>query len=68
MKRLGRKLAAAFAFAVVMTILAYFDGSILLEGASRPLWFQIVARLLIYMLIFFAVSLIVDAIFSRMEK
>ena len=68
MKRLGRKAAEAFAFAVVMTILAYFDGSILLEGASRPLWFQILARLLIYMLIFFTVSLIVDAIFSHLEK
>ena len=51
-----------------MTIIAWFDGSIDPSGAARPLWFQVCARLLIYLVIFFVVSLIVDAVFERLEK
>ncbi len=68
MKRWGKNLAEAAAFAVVMTIIAWFDGSIDPSGAARPLWFQVCARLLIYLVIFFVVSLIVDAVFERLGK
>ncbi len=67
MRALGRKLAEAAAFAIVMILIAWFDGSLSPEGAM-PLWFQVLTRLLIYLLIFFAVSLLMDALFSRMEK
>ena len=66
--KLGRKLAEAAAFSLVMIVIAYFDGSIVLTGAVRPLWFQLVTRFAIYAAIFFAVSLGVDALFSRREK
>lgn len=68
MKNVGRKLAEAAAFAVVMTIVAWFDGSIVPDGGARPLWFQVCARLFIYLAIFFVVSLLVDAVFERLEK
>ena len=68
MKNVGRKLAEAAAFAVVMTIVAWFDGSIVPDGGARPRWFQVCARLLIYFVIFFVVSLLVDAVFERLEK
>lgn len=68
MKRLGRNLAEAAAFAIVMTIIAWFDGSIVQAGGARPLWFQICARMLIYLLTFFVVSLVVDALFERPTK
>lgn len=68
MKHLGKNLAEAAAFAIVMTIVAWFDGSIVPEGGARPLWFQVCARLLIYFVIFFVVSLIVDAVFARLQK
>ena len=68
MKRFGRNLAEAAAFSMVMIVIAWFDGSLVLEGAARPLWFQITARFLIYAVIFFAVSLIVDALFSKKVK
>ena len=51
-----------------MTIVAWFDGSIVPDGGARPLWFQVCARLFIYLAIFFVVSLLVDAVFERLEK
>ncbi len=68
MKNPGKRLAEAAAFAIVMTLIAWFDGSIDPSGALRPLWFQITARLLIYTAIFFAVGLAVDALFRRFGK
>ncbi|MDO4973043.1 MAG: hypothetical protein Q4E38_02410 [Eubacteriales bacterium] len=68
MKRIGRNLAEAVAFSIVMLIIAWFDGSIVAEGAVRPLWFQLTTRFLIYAAIFFVISLIVDALFARAEK
>ena len=68
MRSLGKNLAEAAAFSLVMLIIAYFDGSIVLEGAVRPLWFQVTTRFLIYMAIFFVVSLVVDALFARFWK
>ena len=68
MKNLGKNLAEAAAFAIVMTIAAWFNGSIVPDGGARPLWFQVCARLLIYLVIFFVVSLIVDAVFARLQK
>ena len=68
MKSFGRKLAEALAFAIAMLVIAYFDGSLLLSGGARPLWFQVTARLLIYTAIFFVISLLIDALFSRFGK
>ena len=68
MKTFGRKLAEALAFAIAMLIIAYFDGSLLLSGGARPPWFQATARLLIYTAIFFVISLLIDALFSRFGK
>ena len=68
MKRFGRNLAEAVAFGIAMLILAWFRGDLVLEGAARPLWFQLTARFLIYCAIFFVVSLIVDALFARKTK
>ncbi len=68
MKRFGRNLAEAAAFGIAMLILAWFRGDLVLEGAARPLWFQLTARFLIYCAIFFVVSLIVDALFARKTK
>ena len=67
MRSFGKKLAEALTFAVVMTIFAWFEGRIAIDGA-RPLWFQVTARLVIYTAIFFVVSLAMDAIFSRLGK
>ena len=68
MKHWGRNLAEAAAFAIVVLLIAWFDGSIDPSGAVRPLWFQVSARFVIYLLIFFVVSLLVDAIFNRIQK
>ena len=68
MKSIGKNLAEAVAFSIVMVIIAWFDGSIVLEGAVKPLWFQVTTRFLIYTAIFFVVSLIVDAVFARVWK
>ena len=68
MKAFGRKLAEALAFAIAMLIIAYFDGSLVLSGGTRPLWFQVTARLLIYTAIFLVISLLIDALFSRFGK
>lgn len=68
MKRFGRNLAEAAAFSIAMIILAWFHGDLVLEGAVRPLWFQLTTRFLIYSAIFFVVSLIVDALFARKTK
>ena len=68
MKSIGRNLAEAAAFSIVMIVIAYFDGSLVLTGAARPLWFQLTTRFLIYSAIFFVVSLIVDALFARKTK
>ena len=68
MKHWGRNLAEAAAFAIVVLLIAWFDGSIDPIGAVRPLWFQVSARFVIYLLIFFVVSLLVDAIFNRIQK
>ena len=65
MNKIGKRLAEAAAFAIVMVLIAWFDGSIDPGGALRPLWFQISARFLIYMGIFFVVDLLVDALFRR---
>ena len=66
--RILRSVPEAAAFSIVMLIIAWFDGSIDPSGAARPLWFQVCARLLIYLVIFFVVSLIVDAVFERLGK
>ena len=68
MKSIVRNITEATAFSIVMLIIAWFDGSIVAEGAARPLWFQLTTRFLIYALIFFVMSLIVDALFARAEK
>lgn len=68
MKQWGKNLAEAAAFSIVMVLIAWFDGSIDPSGALRPLWFQVSARFVIYLLIFFVVSLLVDAIFERIQK
>ena len=68
MKQWGRNLAEAAAFSIVMVLIAWFDGSIDPSGAVRPLWFQVSARFVIYLLIFFIVSLVVDAIFRYIKK
>jgi hypothetical protein len=68
MKRLGRNLAEAAAFSIVMIVIAYFDGSIVLTGAAKPLWFQLTTRFVIYAAIFFVISLGMDALFKRREK
>ena len=68
MKSIGKNLAEAVAFSIVMVIIAWFDGSIVPEGAVKPLWFQVTTRFLIYTAIFFVVSLIVDAVFARVWK
>jgi len=68
MKGKGRNLAEAAAFAIIMVLVAWFDGSIDPTGAIRPLWFQVCARLVIYAAIFFVVSLIIDALFARGKK
>ena len=68
MRSIARNIAEAVAFSIVMVIIAWFDGSIVLEGAVKPLWFQVTTRFLIYAVIFFVVSLIVDALFARAEK
>ena len=68
MRSIGRNLAEAAAFSLVMVVVAYFDGSIVLEGAVRPLWFQVTTRFLIYAAIFFVISLVVDAVFARAGK
>ena len=68
MRSLGKNLAEALAFSLVMVIVAYFDGSIVPEGAVRPLWFQVTTRFLIYAVIFFLISLLVDALFERFWK
>ena len=68
MKQWGRNLAEAAAFSIVMVLIAWFDGSIDPSGAVRPLWFQVSARFVIYLLIFFIVSLVVDAIFGYIKK
>lgn len=68
MKHWGRNLAEAAAFAIVVLLIAWFDGSIDPSGAVRPLWFQVSARFVIYLLIFFVVSLLVDTIFNRIQK
>ncbi len=65
MRKGGKTLAEAAAFAIVMIIIAWLHGSIVTEGGARPLWFQLLARLVIYMLIFCAVSAIVDALFRK---
>ncbi len=67
MKAYGKKLAEGLAFAIVVVLIAWFDGSITPAGA-RPLWFQVTTRLVIYTAIFFAVSLVVDAIFAGIGK
>jgi len=68
MRRWGKNLAEAAAFSIVMVLIAWFDGSIDPSGAVRPLWFQVCARFVIYLLIFFVVSLVVDAIFKHIQK
>jgi len=68
MKQWGKNMAEAAAFSIVMVLVAWFDGSIDPSGAVRPLWFQVSARFMIYMLIFFVVSLVVDAIFKHIQK
>lgn len=68
MKSIAKNIAEAVAFSIVMVILAWLDGSLVPEGAVRPLWFQIAARFLIYAVIFFVISLIVDALFARAER
>ena len=68
MRSVARNIAEALAFSIVMLIVAWFDGSIVPEGAVRPLWFQLTTRFLIYAAIFFVVSLIVDALFARAGK
>ena len=68
MKRLGRNLAEAAAFSIVMIVIAYFDGSIVLTGAAKPLWFQLTTRFVIYAAIFFVISLGMDALFNLREK
>ena len=68
MRSLGRNLAEAAAFSLVAVIIAYFDGSIDLTEAVRPLWFQVTTRFLIYAVIFFVVSLLMDALFARYWK
>ncbi len=68
MRSLSRNLAEAAAFSFVAVIIAYFDGSIDLAEAVRPLWFQVTTRFLIYAAIFFVVSLAVDALFARFWK
>ena len=65
MRKFGKTLAEAAAFAVVMIIVAWLHGSIVMEGGARPLWFQLTARFVIYMAIFCAVSAIVDALFRK---
>ena len=66
--RIGKRLAEAAAFAIVMLIVAWFDGSIDPSGALRPLWFQVSSRFVIYLAIFFVVGLLVDALFSRFYR
>lgn len=68
MKSIAKNIAEAVAFSIVMVILAWLDGSLVPEGAGRPLWFQIAARFLIYAVIFFVISLVVDALFARAER
>ena len=68
MKQWGRNLAEATAFSIVVLLIAWMNGSIDPSGAVRPLWFQVSARFVIYLLIFFVVSLLVDAIFKRIQK
>ncbi len=68
MRSFAKNITEAAAFSIVMLIIAWFDGSIVAEGAARPLWFQLTTRFLIYALIFFVMSLIVDALFARAEK
>ena len=68
MKPWGRNLAEAAAFSIVMVLIAWFDGSIDPSGAVRPLWFQVSVRFVIYLLVFFVVSLVVDAIFRHIQK
>ncbi len=68
MRSIVRNITEAIAFSIVMLIIAWFDGSIVPEGAVRPLWFQISTRFLIYALIFFIVSLVIDKLFARAEK
>lgn len=68
MKQYGKKLAEAVAFAIVMILIAWFDGSIDPSEALRPLWFQVSARFLIYTAIFFVVGLAVDALFKRFGR
>ena len=68
MRSFAKNITEAVAFSIVMLIIAWFDGSIAAEGAARPLWFQLTTRFLIYALIFFVMSLIVDALFARAEK
>lgn len=68
MRSIVKNITEAVAFSIVMLIIAWFDGSIVAEGAARPLWFQLTTRFLIYALIFFVMSLIVDALFARAEK
>lgn len=68
MKRFGRNLAEAAAFSIVMIVIAYFDGSLVLTGAAKPLWFQLTTRFVIYAAIFFVISLGMDALFKRREK
>ena len=68
MKQWGRNLAEAAAFSIVMVLIAWFDGSIDPSGAVRPLWFQVSVRFVIYLLVFFVVSLVVDAIFRHIQK
>ncbi len=68
MKQWGRNLAEAAAFSIVMVLIAWFDGSIDPSGTVRPLWFQVSVRFVIYLLVFFVVSLVVDAIFRHIQK
>ena len=68
MKSIGRNLAEAAAFGIAMLILAWFRGDLVLEGAARPLWFQLTTRFVIYAAIFFVISLGMDALFKRREK
>ena len=68
MRSVVKNITEAVAFSIVMVIIAWFDGSIVPEGAVRPLWFQISTRFLIYAVIFFVVSLAVDALFARAGK
>ena len=68
MKSIAKNITEAVTFSVVMILIAWFDGSIVPEGAARPLWFQLTTRFLIYTAVFLVMSLIVDALFARLWK